>query len=167
MSRRTLIFHPLAVLLFSLLGALLYASFVTLRFPGDKLSHQYLYVVPIVIPFVAFLLDRVEELSYSNIIQISLDALVTGTAIWRAVGHVPYISGHSLFLTYCLLTSRSRVAQATAAIVLLQVIYLKYIVWNDWVTSTSGMILGAIGAFLWHRFKPEKTIEQSLPGSTV
>jgi len=166
-SRRSFIFHPMIVLFFSLLGAFLYAAYVTLRFPDSKHSHQYFYVVPIVIPFVAFLFDRAERFRYSNLIQFSIDAVVTGTTIWRAVGHVPYISGHSLFLTYCVLTARSRVLQVTAAIVLIQVIYLKYIVWSDWVTSTSGIVLGILGAFSWQLNKPRMTVEQSLPGSTV
>ncbi|HKQ53751.1 MAG TPA: hypothetical protein VJT74_15350 [Pyrinomonadaceae bacterium] len=87
-------------------------------------------------------------------VRIESDALITGTAIWRALGHVPYVSGHSLFLTYSVLTARSRVLRLTAAVVLLQVIYLKYVVWHDWVSSTGGIILGAAAAFIRRRDAP-------------
>ena len=108
MSRRSFIFHPLVVLFCSLLGAAAYAAYVTLRHPAEARGGQYVYVVPIVVPFVAFLFDRAEKFPGDGRLQLALDVLVTGTAMWRALGHVPYVSGHSLFLTYCVLTARSR-----------------------------------------------------------
>lgn len=167
LSQRFILFHPLIVLCFSLFGASLYALYLTLRFPGGDLSHQYLYVVPIVIPFVAFLFDRAERFRQESILQLTIDALVTGTAMWRALGHVPYVSGHSLFLTYCLFTTRSRAAQIMAAAVLLQVMYLKYIVWHDWITSTSGIVLGIAGTFIWRRCGSNRAVEQSLSRPTL
>ena len=166
MPRRSIIFHPLTVLLFSLMGASLYAFYATLRFPGDKLSGIYFYVVPIVIPFVAFLFDRAERFRQSNHIQLALDVLIVGTAIWRVIGHVPFISGHALFLTYALFSSRSRVAQITAAIVMLQVIYLKYIVWHDWITPTSGIVLGMLAALIRWRFRKTDG-EWPMPAATI
>lgn len=166
MSRRSFIFHPLVVLFFSLLGAALFAAYVTVRHPAEARGRQYVYVVPIVIPFVAFLCDRAEGFPADGRLRLAVDALVTGTAMWRALGHVPYVSGHSLFLTYCLLTARSRVARLAAAAVMLQVIYLKYIVWHDWVTSTGGIILGAAGAFIWRRQDPRAAAAGAVPGAT-
>lgn len=149
-----LIFHPAAVLTFSLLGAGLYALYATLRFPADKLPGQYLYVAPIVAPFVAFLFDLAERFRQSPPLGLVVDVLVVGTAVWRAVGHVPFVSGHALFLSYALLSGRSRVTQITAAVVLLEVIYLKYFVWHDWVTPSTGMLLGSAAAFLVRRLRP-------------
>lgn len=152
MTKRSWIFHPVVVLCFSLLGAAVYAAYITLRLPAGARGGQYVYVVPIVVPFVAFLFDRAERFPVDGRLPLALDVLVTGTAMWRALGHVPYVSGHSLFLTYCVLTARSRVARGAAAAVLLQVIYLKYFVWHDWVSSTSGIILGTAGALIWRRY---------------
>lgn len=132
----------------SLTGAALYALYATLRFPGDSLWGQYFYVTPIVVPFAAFLFDRAARRRKVNAFQLIADALVVATAMWRALGHVPYISGHTLFLTYALLSTRSRVAQITAGVVMLQVIYLKYIVWGDWITSTNGIVLGILAALV-------------------
>lgn len=163
MSKRPFIFHPLVVLFCSLLGAALYAAYVTLRFPAGGRAGQYVYVVPIVVPFVAFLFDRAERFHRLSLIRLAIDALVTGTAMWRALGYVPFVSGHSLFLTHTVLTARSRVAQVAAALVLLQVIYLKYVVWHDWVSSTSGIVLGTAAAFIWRRHAPRMAAARASP----
>ena len=81
--------------------------------------------------------------------------------------HVPYVSGHALFLTYCALTSRSRVARLTAAAVMLQVIYLKYVVWHDWVSSTGGIVLGVAAAFIRRRRAPLSRGLQFTPSKTM
>lgn len=143
---RHIIFHPAVVITCSLLGAGLYALYAMLRFSGDKLSNQYLYVVPIVIPFIAFLFDRAEGFRQSTRLRTIVDVLVVVTAMWRVFGNVPYVSGHALFLTYALLSSRSRVAQVTAGLVMIEVAYLKYFVWHDWVTPTCGIMLGSLAA---------------------
>jgi hypothetical protein len=72
--------------------------------------------------------------------------------MWRVIGHVPLISGHALFLTYSLLSARSRVAQITAFAVLLQVIYLKLFVWHDLITPSGGILLGSGAALLRQYF---------------
>ena len=119
-------------------------------------------MVPIIVPFVAFLFDRAERFRQSSILQFVVDALVIGTAMGRVIGNVPYVSGHTLFLTYCLLSTRSRVARVTAAIVLLQVTYLKYFVWHDLITSTSGIVLGALAVFVVWWLKERSRAEPSL-----
>jgi hypothetical protein len=164
---RRFIFHPLPTLALSLAGAALYAGYATLRFSGDKLSNQYLYVVPIVAPFVAFLCDRAARFHQSSVIQLVIDVLVVGTAMWRVFGNVPYISGHALFLTYALLSTNTRVAQVTAAVVLLEVIYLKLFVWHDVVTPFSGLALGAVAALIARRYGGSIRIKAQSPQPTV
>lgn len=156
--QRSFIFQPLVVLLLSFAGATLYALY-TVRFSGFKpqvfsLSGSFFYVVPIVVPFVAFLFDRAEHLPKSGIIKLLLDVVVVGTAIGRVVANVPLISGHTLFLTYALFSGRSRVVKISAAVVMLQVLYLKYIIWHDWITSTGGIVLGLLAAFIANCFEP-------------
>ncbi|MCA1630416.1 MAG: hypothetical protein LC785_11730 [Acidobacteria bacterium] len=84
-----------------------------------------------------------------------MDLLVVGTAMWRVFGNVPYVSGHALFLAYALLSSRSRVSQVTAGLVMVEVVYLKYFVWHDWVTATTGIILGSVAALILRLAAPE------------
>ena len=156
------LFHPLIVLSLSLIGATLYALYVTLRFSGDSLWGQYFYVTPIIVPFAAFLFDRAARRSQITASELIVDVLVVGTAMGRVIAHVPYVSGHTLFLTYALLSTRSRVAQITSAVVMLQVIYLKYIVWGDWITSTIGIALGVLAVLARLRMGAKADAEHDL-----
>ena len=161
-STQSFIFHPLVVLTLSLIGAALYALYVTLRFPNDSLWGQYSYVTPIIVPFATFLFDRAERRQQITNLQRIVDVLVVGTAMWRVIGQVPYVSGHTLFLTHALLTTQSRVAQITAALVLLQVLYLKYIVWGDWITSTNGIAIGLLAAYATRRLGTKSGVAHSM-----
>jgi hypothetical protein len=149
---RPLIFHPFVVLLLSIAGALLYAVWVTWRFGGQNLQNQYLYVVPIVVPFLSFLLDRSERFKRASVAGLAIDFLVVGTSMMRVIGHVPYVSGHTLFLSYAIVGPASGVTRITASLVMLEVIYLKYFVWHDPITSSTGIVLGTIAAMMARRF---------------
>lgn len=156
---RSLSFHPVVVLLLSLAGALLYAVWITWRFSGKDLSGQYIYVVPIVVPFVAFVLDRVQRLTETTIVSVLMDALVVGTAMMRVIGNVPYVSGHALFLIYAVLRPGSAVTRITAALVMLEVIYLKFFVWHDLITPLTGTVLAVIAALITRRHENSRATE--------
>lgn len=159
---RWLIFDPFVVLLLSIAGALLYAVWVHWRFGGQNLRSQYLYVVPIIVPFLSFLLDRGERIKRVSIAGLAIDFLVVGISMMRVIGNVPYISGHTLFLSYAILGPASRVTRITASLVMLEVIYLKYFVWHDPVTSSTGIVLGIIAAVTARRFGRKKETESRL-----
>jgi hypothetical protein len=146
------------VLLFSIGGALLYAVWVTWRFGGHGLTNQYVYVVPIVIPFVSFLFDRAEQVRQLRVVGWLVDIVVVGAAMMRVVSTLPLVSGHTLFLTYAILGPGSRVTRIAASLVMIEVIYLKYFVWHDSISSSIGIALGIIAALIAHRFgwKPAK-----------
>ena len=150
---RRLNFHPLIVLLISLIGASIYALWVAWRYSGDTLANQYYYVVPIVIPFVAFLMDRVVRITDSNGVGLALDVLVVGTAMMRVISDVPFVSGHALFLTYAAVGPGSRVTRIAAAVVGIEVVYLKFFVWHDLITPVTGIVLGLAAALIARRFE--------------
>ena len=162
LKTRPLIFHSCVVLLLSTGGALLYAGWITWRLDGRNLENQYVYVVPIVIPFVSFLLDRAERIQELKVLGLVVDVLVVGTSMMRVIGDVPFISGHTLFLTYAILGPASRVTRITSSLVMLEVIYLKYFVWHDPVTSSTGIVLGTIAALVTHRFGGKAEQDQRL-----
>ena len=153
-------FRPLFVLLISLAGAGLYALWITWRFSGGDLSGQYIYVVPIVVPFVAFVLDRIEQFSETTVVGLAIDALVVGTAMMRVIGNVPYVSGHMLFLVYAILRPGSLVTRISATVVMLEVIYLKFFVWHDLVTPLTGTTLALIAALIVRRYGKRRRSEQ-------
>ena len=144
-------FRPLVVLIFSLGGALVYAMWARLRFSGAGLASQYVYVVPIVVPFIAFLFDRLAEIRDGRRICFLVDALVVGAAMMRVVSHLPFVSGHALFLSYAILRPGSLVTRITAAIVMVEVVYLKFFVWGDLVTPLTGIALGLLSAVVVRR----------------
>ncbi|HEY8188368.1 MAG TPA: hypothetical protein VIF64_20025 [Pyrinomonadaceae bacterium] len=158
-TTRHLIFHPLVVLVLSFVSALAYAGWITWRFGGHDLENQYLYVVTIIVPFVCFLLDRAEQIHRTKIAQLVLDLLVVGTSMLRVVVKFPYVSGHTLFLIYAILGPSSRVTRITASLVMIEVIYLKYFLWHDPITSSGGILLGTLAALMahWVGSKSEKS----------
>jgi hypothetical protein len=156
---RHILFQPTVVLVTSLVAATVFGLYLVrgsltdsggLRFPPS-----FFYVVPIVVPFVAFLLDRAEHIRETTAVAVIIDVVVVGLAVARVFSSFPFISGHTLFLTYAIGSSRSTVAVVTASLVMLQVIYLKYFVWHDLVTSTGGIILGALATIVVRRIQLE------------
>jgi hypothetical protein len=111
-------------------------------------SGTFQYFVPLMVPMIAFMFERVEHAREANFFQHGIDFLVFGLAVGRVVGDVPFISGHTLLLSYALLCSKSKIVRISAIAVLAQTLYLKYFVWHDFVTSNAGIILGCALALL-------------------
>ncbi len=142
------IFHPLIVFLVASAAALLYAGWVTWRFPGGSLTHHYIYVVPVVVPCVAFLFDRVERILTENIGQRTIDVTVVAAATMRMMGLLPLLSGHALFLTYAVIRPGSPLTRITAGGLMIEVIYLKLFVWHDPASPAVGVILGCLAGIV-------------------
>jgi hypothetical protein len=68
--------------------------------------------------------------------------------MWRVIGDVPFVSGHTLFLSYFIFTLNFNVGRILAMVVMLEVLYLKFFVWNDWISAIVGIVLGAIAAII-------------------
>lgn len=141
------------VLAVSILAAAIFALCVIVSFDGEFRWFLLYYFTPIGIPFVAFLFDRAEQYASTSPGSWSVDLMVLIPALARAFIRLPLISGHALFLTYCLLTSRSAVARITAFLVLSQVAYLKIFVTHD-TALIGGVIGGSLAAFLYRRVRP-------------
>jgi hypothetical protein len=100
------------------------------------------------VPLIAFMFERVEHAREANFFRHGVDYLVFGLVVGRVVGDVPFISGHTLLLSYALLCSKSNIVRISAIFVLAQTLYLKYFVWHDFVTSNVGIALGCALAIL-------------------
>lgn len=157
---RTQIFRPQIVLLCSFAGAAIIALWLlrhsSVRATVLDPSGTFLYFVPLMVPLIAFMFERVEHVREANFFQHGVDFLVFGLAVGRVVGDVPFISGHTLLLSYFLLCSKSRVVRISAILVLAQTLYLKYFVWHDFVTSNAGVVLGCVLALLVSLFPKPK-----------
>lgn len=141
------IFQPRLVLLCSLTGAALVGVYL--------LSHEHVranvldpggtfqYFVPLMVPCFAFMIERVQHARKGNLFQHGVDLLVFGLAVGRVLGReVFHISGHTLLVSYMLVSSRSKIVLIASILVLAQTLFLKYYLWGDFVTSNVGMIVG-------------------------
>lgn len=149
---RSYIFHPVTVLAVSVVAAGLFALFVHLSFEGELRWFLLYYFTPIGVPFVAFLFDRAEQYESSSFPSWAVDLVVLIPALTRAFVRLPLISGHALFLSYCLLSTKSRIARITAFLVLLQVAYLKIFVTHD-TALMGGVIAGCLAALVYRQVR--------------
>jgi hypothetical protein len=153
LQSRRLIFHPLVILGTALISASLFSLLIIFLFHGERRTYFLYYFVPVGIPFVAYLFDRLDRWRELSRGQWIIDLLVVALSLGRAFLPIPLISGHALFLTYALLSTRSWPARITAAIVMFEVCYLKLIVWHDF-TLLGGLTLGCIAfANFWVRLE--------------
>ena len=164
------LFQPRFVLLCALLGAA-FVGLYLLRSEHVRASvldpaGTFQYFVPLMVPFFAFVIERVQHVRQANFLQHGVDLLVVGLAAGRVLGgNVLYISGHTLLLSYMLVSSRSRIVRIASVLVLAQTLFLKYYVWGDFVTSNVGMVVGCALALIvtWSSRKfvasPEKGMQ--------
>jgi hypothetical protein len=107
------------------------------------------YFVPLMVPFFAFMIERVQHVRQAHFFQHGVDLLVVGLAAGRVMGgNVLYISGHTLLLSYMLVSSRSKIVRVASILVLIQTLVLKYYVWGDFVTSNVGLAAGCALALI-------------------
>ncbi len=146
---RSIIFSPFFILAISFAAALALAGLTILWFTGEVRTFLLYYFVPIAVPFVTFLFDRAQYWTERSSAQAKIDLPVILLALLRAGLPIPLISGHALFLSYALFTTRSPLARGTAFLVLIEAAYVKIFMWHD-ITFVGGVVLG-IGAAFWFR----------------
>lgn len=147
------VFQPHLVLLGSLMGAALVGLYL-LRHDHVRAGvldpgGTFLYFVPLMVPFFAFVIERIQHVRQGSFFQHGVDLLVVGIAVGRVMGqNVLYISGHTVLLSYMLLSSKSRIVRVASILVLVQTLFLKYYVWGDFVTSNVGLVVGCTLALI-------------------
>ena len=149
-----LLFHPFVAPATSLLATLLFALLIILRFDGEKQHYLLYYFAPLVIPFVAYIFDRLKNWDTMHNAQRLIDIFVLVVSLMRMFIAVPFISGHALLLTFIVLSTQSLLARVTAALVLLEVFYIKIFLWND-STFFGGALLGLLMAILFRWIKKQ------------
>ena len=152
------VFQPRLVFLCSLSGAALVGLYL-LRYQNVRATvfdpgGTFLYFVPLMVPCFAFMIERAQHVREANFFQHGVDFLVFGLAVGRVTGaDVPYVSGHTLLLSYMLMSSTSNIVRIASILVLAQTLYLKYYVWGDFVTSNLGILLGCALALIVRLFR--------------
>jgi hypothetical protein len=143
------LFHPLLVIAISGIVTLIFVITMLLlpRFAGEGRFYLFYYHAPIAFAFVTYLFDRAKQWRAIQPRRWAIEASVVGLALSRTLVLVPFISGHALFLTYFILTASSRFARWVAALVMLDVIYVKLVFVQD-LTLLGGAAVGLLAALL-------------------
>lgn len=152
-SKQHPIFQPWLVLLCALAGAALVGLYLLrnehVRANVLDPAGTFQYFVPLMVPFFAFVIERIQQVRKGNFFQHGVDLLVVGLAVGRVMGrNVLYISGHTLLLSYMLVSSKSKIVRVASILVLGQTLFLKYYVWGDFVTSNVGLVVGCALALI-------------------
>jgi hypothetical protein len=129
-------------LLCAALGTALVCAVAMLRYSGEQQFYFLYYNVPIAAPFSAFVLERL--LRRRGLPLAVFDVGVVSLALTRAVFPVPGYSGHVLFLLYALFSGRSKSVRVLSALVLAQVLVVKFAFWNDFVTPAGAAAIAAL-----------------------
>jgi hypothetical protein len=146
--------QPSATLFTASTATLLYALWIIRQHEGWREWWLLYYFAPITFPFVCFLIERADMLHTRTTPRWPwlVDIPVLAISITRAFYALPFISGHAFFLSYALLTTRTKPARISAALVLVEVACLKIFLWHDW-TLLGGMTAAGISAMLLFRLK--------------
>jgi hypothetical protein len=99
------------------------------------------YHLPIGFAFSMFVLTESANFIRERLVRHAVTLLVTAASLLRAFIEVPFYSGHAFFVTYMLLVTESRAARIVAAVVLIDVFYVKVFMLHD-PTIWGGIILG-------------------------
>ena len=137
--------QPAAMLTTAAAVTLLYAFWIVFHNEGWKEWWLLYYFAPITFPFVCFLIERANALEAAPRWPWLVDLPVLALSITRAFYALPIISGHAFFLTYAVLTTRTKPARISAALVLFEVTCLKIFLWHD-ATLFGGLAAAGISA---------------------
>jgi hypothetical protein len=120
---------------------------VSLRIAWNPVARSYLEYVPIGAVFAAFLCDRLLPRWSGSARSAVWDAIVLVVALMRViVPPLPFVSGHTLFATYAVLTARRWPLRALALLVLAEVAYVKVFASGDWRSMLAGLAVAGIAA---------------------
>lgn len=143
-------------ILCALLGTALVATFAAFRLTGDQRFYFLYYNVPIAAPFSAFVLEQVR--TRRGVVLPAFDAGIVLMALARAFFPVRGYSGHVLFLLYALFSSRSKVVRVLSALVLTQVLIVKFALWNDFVTPLGAAAVASVALLVRAKIESKTTV---------
>jgi hypothetical protein len=148
----SLLFHPFVAPATSLLATLLFAILIVIRYDGETRHYFLYYFVPLTVPFIAYIFDRLKNWNTTHNAQRLMDIFILVVSLMRMFIAVPFISGHAILLTYMLFSTQGLWARVTAALILLEVFYIKIFLWNDF-TFFGGALVGILAAMFFCRFR--------------
>lgn len=119
-------------------------GYILWRYDGQPRSYRLSYFLPATVMGVLFFFDRLPRASWLGWGILGVDLTIAAAAFYRVFEPVFFYSGHAMFMTYAMLTVRSRTAFVLALIILLQTIWLKLVVWPFDLSLPGGLLIGSI-----------------------
>ena len=106
-----------------------------------------IYSLPMVFVFFHWLSCNIEEESFYDLRILSVDFIAVLLSVMRMFGLL-FHSGHVLFLTYSMLSTKRGIYHLICIPVIVITMYFKLVYWNDYVTPLIGLILAIILIFI-------------------
>ena len=115
---------------------------------SSELLFSLIYNGPTLVLALVWLLFRVRDKSELTLLTGLVDAFIVAVGASRFLGATIPPSGHTTFLTYSLITVKSKAYRVIALLVLLPTIGLK-ISWKDYTSWAFGLAVGIACAAIW------------------
>ena len=77
--------------------------YILLYYDGQSRYYRLYYFLPVTIPGVLFVFDRLSRLDQLGTTLPFIDTIITIIALIRAIWPIPFYSGHALFLSFLLI----------------------------------------------------------------
>lgn len=110
----------------------------------------YWYQAPVGFVFVLFVMDRWHERFARSRWQWFVDIVTILLSVSRTVTWFLPLSGHTLFLSYAIVTGKGRLLRGFASLVLIEAIAINHFWLNDDSTPWVGLLLGLMMALADH-----------------
>jgi hypothetical protein len=128
------------------------AALAAVTFVCDWPARRYLifYLAPLFLAAPLWVRLRLADWPPRYTTRIAIDAIVFGLSFARFVsGELLPFSGHTLFLTYSLVTTASLGYRIAAVVLIADTTVFKLWIWHDVASWSIGIGLGLVAAVLW------------------
>lgn len=122
---------------------------VALRLAWNPPPRTYFDYVPIGALFGAFVLQRFVTQRARSATALACDLAAVVLPLMRVfIPPLPFVSGHTLFASYAMLTAAGRTLRAVALLVLVLAVFDKIFWTGGWISMIAGLAAGCALAYI-------------------
>lgn len=135
-----------------------FTLFILFFYEGEREYYRLYYFVPVSVPIVLFIFDRLTRHEQLSKLTYFLDVLIMIVSLVRVYYPIFFYSGHALFLSYALFTTKNRACLIAAFLVLVQTAYIKIFLWEPDYSLAGGLVLGCLAGLISHRLTKKRSV---------
>jgi len=143
----------------TLTTVVLFTLFIIYGYDGQSEYYRLYYFVPVSVPIVFFIFDRLSRRDQLTIKEYLIDFTIAFVSLVRIYYPIPFYSGHALFLTYALFTSKSKACLIATVLVLAQTAYIKLFLWAPDYSLSGGIILGFLASVFYRQIPKQASYQ--------